>query len=117
MPDGGVPGGGMQDLVSTQKSGVKYLGQIYQILNALFPRINGTFTLNAATSTAVADTRVQANSVISFTPRNAAAATLIGGVKSPYISAVTAGVGFTVTCASGSAAGNEQFTYMAVNPV
>lgn len=116
MPDG-MPGGNLQDLVSTQKAGVKYLGLIYTILNALFPRINGTFTLSAAASTTVSDTRVQATTVISITPKNAAAATLVGSSKSPYIAAVSAGTGFTVTCASGTAAGTEQFSYMAVNPV
>lgn len=113
-----LPGGGLQDLVTTQKSGVKYLGMIYTILNALFPRIQGTFTLAAAASTAVANTSVLANCKIELQATNAAAGTLMGSSKSLYISAVTPGTGFTVHTADGTnAAGSEQFSYTAVNPV
>jgi hypothetical protein len=112
-------GGSLQDLVSTQKSGVNYLGQILTLFQSLFPRITGTFTMNAATSTAVADTRVQAGfTVVGFASQNAAAGTLLGSAKSLYVSAVNPGVGFTVTTANAtSAAGTEKFSYYGVNPV
>lgn len=111
-------GGGMQDLVTVQGSGVRYLGQLIQIFQQLFPRITGTFTMSASTSKAVADTRVQANSIISLQATNAAAGTLQGSAKSLYISNVSPGVGFTVTTANATnAAGTEIFSYFAFNPV
>jgi hypothetical protein len=111
-------GGGMQDLVSVQGNGVRYLGQLVQLLQQLLPRITGSFTMPAAATKAVAETRVQANSIISLTPTDASAGTLQGSAKCLYISSVTAGVGFTVATASGgNAAGTETFSYFALNPV
>jgi hypothetical protein len=71
-----------------------------------------TFQLAAAATKVVADTQVQAGSMILFTPTNAAAATLMSGAKALYISARNAGVSFTVATADGTAAaGNENFVY------
>lgn len=118
MPDASVPGGGMQDLVSTQKAGVRYLGLIYTILNALFPRINGSFTMTATATLAVAEPRVQANSIVFLQPTNAAAGTMQGGSKNLYPSLISAGVGFTVATADGTdGSATATFSYFVVNPV
>lgn len=71
-----------------------------------------TFQLAAAASTVVPDTQVQASSHIVLTPTNAAAAVVMAGAKSLYVSARNAGASFTVTTADAtSTAGTENFTY------
>jgi hypothetical protein len=118
LGDGGPAGGNMQDLVSKQQQGVVYLGQLVKIFQNLFPRVNGTFTLAAAATTAVQNTNIQAGSVIQLTPMNAAAATLQGSAKALYISAINSGTGFTVATGNATnAAGTEQFSYVAFTPV
>lgn len=87
------------------------------ITNPDFPDqvLAGTFTFPAAISTVITDSRVAAESVITLIPTNAAAATLVGSSKSPYVSAKVAGVSFTVATASGVAAsGTETFSYTIV---
>lgn len=77
----------------------------------------GAARLSAAATTVVANTSVQGTSLITLTPTNAAAATLISGSKSPYISALSPGVSFTIATADGtSAAGTETYNYMILNP-
>ena len=72
----------------------------------------GSFTLGATINTVVANVNATAASVILIIPTNAAAATLMGSVKSLYVSTKTAGVSFTVTTANGvAAAGTENFDY------
>jgi hypothetical protein len=111
-------GGGMQDLVTTQGNGVRYLGQLVQFIKQLLPRISGTFTMTATATLAVAQPLIQANSIVTLQAKNASAGTLQGSAKSLYISSVTAGVGFTVATANATnAAGTEQFLYTAINPV
>lgn len=111
-------GGSLQDLVTSIKSGVIYLGKLVQIWAAVLPRATGTFTMAAAATKAIAETRVQANSLVTLIPTNAAAGTLQGSAKSLYIASVTAGVGFVVATAAGTnATGNEQFSYVAVNTI
>lgn len=79
--------------------------------------ISGSFTFAAAATTTVPQPAVQSNSVISLTPTNAAAGTLVGSAKAPYISAKSPGVGFTVATASaGSAVGTETFDYTVMTP-
>lgn len=96
------------------------LSQIVTALNALvalFPRTVGTFTLAAAATTTVTQPATQANSIISFTPTNAAAATLEGSAKALYVSTRTAGASFTVATASGgNAVGTETFQYSLFTP-
>lgn len=76
----------------------------------------GNVTLANAATTVVANTRVAAASLIFLQPTNAAAATLLAGSSSPYISAKSAGVSFTIATAdAGSAAGTETFSYLIVN--
>jgi hypothetical protein len=55
-------------------------------------QISGTFVASGTTGTAVSDTRVTANSTISF-GLNTAGGTILGA---PYVSSQTAGTGFTV---------------------
>jgi hypothetical protein len=77
----------------------------------------GAFTCSGtAAATVVNDPVVMATSVITLTPTNAAAATLMGSAKCLYVSAKTADTSFTVTTASGVAAtGAETFDYTIVN--
>ena len=76
----------------------------------------GNITLANAATTVVAQALVTANSLIFLYPTNAAAATLVAGSSSPYISAKSAGVSFTVATAdAGNAAGTETFSYLLVN--
>jgi len=76
----------------------------------------GTFTMDADESTDVANTIVTASSIILITPTNAAAATLVSGSHSPYISSKSAGTSFTVATAdAGSAGGTETFNYLILN--
>jgi parallel beta-helix repeat protein len=77
--------------------------------------LNGVFTFGAAATDATvtnANTSASAQRIIIF-PYNAAAATLVGSAKCPYVSAVTAGTSFTVSTADGTAAvGGEFFGYL-----
>lgn len=78
----------------------------------------GSLTLSAAASTVVANATVTASSFIFLFPTNASAASLVAGTSSPYISAKSASVSFTVATADGgSAAGTETFNYLIVNLV
>lgn len=74
-----------------------------------------TFTMAAAASTTVNNSNAASPTQIILWPTNAAAATLISGANSPYISAVVAGTSFTVsTAGGGAAAGTETFGYQMV---
>jgi len=89
----------------TQKFGNKF---------GLDPLID-TFTMGAATSTTVNNSNAASPTRIILWPNNAAAATLVSGANSPYISAVVSGTSFTVsTAGGGSAAGTEIFAYQMV---
>jgi hypothetical protein len=118
-PLGSTPiGGSGQDLVAANSQGVKYLGLLVQLLRTIFPRISGTFTLAAAATTTVTDSRVFSNSVIlPPTPVNAAAATLQGSAKSLYVQSVANGSFVVATANAAAAAGTEKFQYVVVNPV
>ncbi len=95
------------------------MGSLIQVLTSIFPfsSVVGTFTMSAAATTVVANANVTTGSKITLTATNAAAGTLVGSTKSPYISAQSAGVSFTVATASGvAAAGTETFSYLILNP-
>ena len=80
----------------------------------LDPLIDG-FTMGAATSTTVNNSNAASPGRIILWPLNAAAATLVSGANSPYISAVVSGTSFTVsTAGGGAAAGTEIFAYQMV---
>ncbi len=78
----------------------------------------GTFTMDADSSTTVANTIVTASSQIFLFPTNAAAALLVSSLHSPYIntSNYVVGTSFTVlTSDNGSATGTEIFRYLILN--
>ena len=78
----------------------------------------GSFTLAAAATTTVAQVAAEANSSIVISPTNASAAVLVGGAHSPYVSAISPGVSFTVATADGgNAAGTETFSYLITTPM
>ena len=71
--------------------------------------------MGAATSTTVNNSNAASPGRIILWPLNAAAATLVSGANSPYISAVVSGTSFTVsTAGGGAAAGTEIFAYQMV---
>lgn len=77
----------------------------------------GSFTMAAAPTTTVAQPAVKANSFISWSPTNAAAGTLLGSAKSPYLSSISPGISFTIATANGvAAAGTESMMYRIESP-
>jgi hypothetical protein len=74
----------------------------------------GSFTLSAAASKVVTDSRVRPGSFIGIQATNAAAALLMASSKALYVDTASAvpGVSFTVKTRDGTnAAGTEIFTY------
>jgi len=114
-PYSNPPGAGAQDVV-TQLRGI--VQQLSAWVAAFTGRVvTGSFTMAAAATTVVAQPAVKTTSVIQLTAANAAAGTLSGSAKSPYISALNPGVGFTVATASGaSAVGTEAYQYSVFTP-
>lgn len=102
--------------VSTKLQGIiQQIGALIQSIENQ-PTL-GTFTMAAGATLAVAEPDVVSGSNIQLQPLNASAATLMGSSKSLYISAKTAGSGFTVATADGTnAAGTEQFSYIVNSP-
>lgn len=79
-------------------------------------RKRGTFTCTAGATTTVNDTDVTATSIILLMPTNAAAATLMNGATSLYVSARTASTSFALATANAAAAaGTETFEYELLN--
>ena len=77
----------------------------------------GSFTMGVAATTVISQPVVATNSIITLTPTNAAAGTLMGSAKSLYISAKTTGISFTVATANGVVAvGGETFDYSVTTP-
>lgn len=105
---------GATDVVIQLQGIVRQLTAWVQAFNGRL--VTGTFTLSAAATTTVAQTAATATSVIQLTPTNAAAATLMGSVKSLYYT-ITPGTSFTVHTANGAAAaGTETFSYLIQTP-
>lgn len=105
----------LDDLNSTQQNGVRLLAQIATAIVGAFPRINGTFTLSAATTTNVTQASIAANGLVFFSPTNATAA-LIVRTNGLFVSLVTSGVGFQLSTQSGSATSGGTFSYIVLNP-
>ena len=80
-----------------------------------FPRISGTFTLGNATVTVVTQPAVAASWKVTWQATNATGA-LTERTQGLFLSAVTAGSGFSVSTQSGSAIGTETFEYIGFNP-
>ena len=77
--------------------------------------LGGTFTMAAAATKVVSDANIVASSLVQLFPTNAAAATLMSGTKSLYVSAIVAGTSFTVATAdANAAAGTETFAYRVI---
>jgi hypothetical protein len=114
-PYSNPPGAGAQDVV-TQLRGI--VQQLSAWVAAFTGRtVTGSFTFAAAATTTVAQPAVKANSIVTPSPTNASAGTLVGSAKSPYVSVLTPGVSFTVATASGAAAaGTETFSYSIFTP-
>jgi len=112
----GMLGAGFADLVSTLKGGVTNLSLMAQAFSAAFPRITGSFTLSAATTTVVTEPRVVASSIVQWFPTNATAA-LIVRTNGLYHATNTAGATFTVSTQVGSATSSGTFNYVVINPV
>jgi len=75
--------------------------------------LKGSFTLSTSSSTTISNTSAGYWTNIMLMPTNAAAATLMQGTKSLYVSAKTNDTSFTVTTADGTApAGTETFNYI-----
>lgn len=119
-----MAGASIDDIATALKLGNQNLSAQMQALIAalseIFPQVSsiavGTFTLGATATTTVTQSRTAANSLIVFTPTNAAGATLMGSAKSLYISARTANTSFAVSTASAAAAaGTETFVYLLIN--
>lgn len=115
MPPMGL-GGSLSDLISTIKGGVQNLSALNSTLQSIFPRINGTFTLSAATTTVVPQPSISATSMVSFSATNATGA-LIVRTNGLYHSASTSGVSFSMSTQSGSAIAGGTFEYFVVNPL
>lgn len=118
----GAGGAGLPDIATQIKlNGQNMAGNmqlLIGVLQAIFPRTFGTFTLAAAATTTVSEPSVASDSFIELRPTNAAAATLMGSNKALYVSAIVAGTSFTVATASGAGAvGTETFAYFIVSPV
>lgn len=114
----GIGPGALDGVTNNQVLMIQRLNAIVQALNGIF-RNTGSFTWNgAAATTVVANAGVQATSQVLLIPTNAAAATLIGSNESPYVSARSVGVSFTLSTAAGTAAaGTETFFYVLITPV
>lgn len=103
-----------------QAQGVtKNLAELVNVMRSAFSPMNvhqGQFTCAAAATTTVSDANVKAGSFIALMPTNAAAATLMAGSHSLYISVRNEGASFVVSTAdAGSAAGSEIISYIVVN--
>lgn len=103
------------DLNSTLQGVVDNLSAMVQAFQNAFPRINGTFTLGGGTTTVVTQPSIAASGIPMFVPTNATAALTqrTGGL---YVSAVTAGVSFSISTQSGTTFGTETFKYIVINP-
>ena len=113
MPDSDQ---GLANLVSQLKAGVTNLSSIAQTLSIVFPRVAGSFTLSAGTTTAVAQPGILGNGTPWWVPTNAAAAMTLM-TNGLYLAVVTAGVGFSVSTGTGTPSGTATFNYVVFNPV
>jgi hypothetical protein len=108
---------GLDDIATNGTLLNQSVGRLIKAIEAIFPRINGSFTLAAAATTTVTQPAVTATSKIFLVPTNASAGTLQAGLTHLYVSARTTGASFAVTTANaGAAAGTETFDYFIINP-
>lgn len=112
---GGNLGGGQQDIVNKLQSIATNLSTLNTSFQAAFPRITGSFTLSAATTTVVTQPAIGAQSIISLTPTNATAA-FIQRTNGLFHSANAPGASFSVSTQAGSAVAGGTFEYIVINP-
>lgn len=106
---------GSANLVSQLKAGVTNISSIAQTLANVFPRLAGSFTLNGGTTTAVAQPGILGNGFPLWVATNTSAA-LTMRTQGLYLSAVTAGGGFSISTETGTTLGTETFSYVVFNP-
>ena len=107
---------GTQDGINQLQGVVTNLSQLAQVFAGVFPRIVGSFTLAAQTTTVVAQVAITANSHVYPQATNTSAA-LLQRTSGLFISALNPGVSFSISTQSGAAAGTETFNYFVVNTV
>ena len=105
----------LDEINSNLKNGVTNLSQMVLAFQAAFPRITGSFTLAAATTTVVTQPATASNSIVTLTPTNTTAA-LTQRTLGIFHSANAPGASFSVSTQGGAAAGTETFNYTMVNP-
>lgn len=108
-------GGDLAALVSTLKGIVTNLSNLNTTLLTVIPRITGSFTLSAATTTIVTQASIAANSIVMLTPTNATAA-LIVRTNGLFHSTNTPGASFTLSTQVNSAVAGGTFEYTVTNP-
>lgn len=111
----GNTGAGTPDVVNKLQAIATNLSSLNSSVQAAFPRITGSFTLSAATTTLVTQPAIGAQSIIVLTPTNATAA-LIQRTNGVYHSANAPGASFSVSTQAGSAVAGGTFEYIVVNP-
>jgi hypothetical protein len=105
----------LEELNSNLKNAVTNIGRGVIAIENAFPRITGSFTLAAATTTVVAQPATASNSIVTLTATNTTAA-LTQRTLGLFHSANAPGVSFSVSTQGGAAAGTETFEYLMVNP-
>jgi hypothetical protein len=105
---------GATDVVTQLQGIVRQLTALVQAISGRM--VFGTFTMPVANTLTIVQPGIKSNSVVSITPTNASAATLMGSAKALFPT-IIAGTSFTVTTASGgNAAGTETFSYTINTP-
>lgn len=106
---------GSTDVVTALQGITRLLSAMVGVFQGKFT--TGTTTLAASATTVVSQPAVKSGATIILAPLNAAAATLVGSSKSPYVSAISAGTSFTISTADGTnPTGTEAFSYYIINP-
>lgn len=119
----GQGGGSSDDMVSVWRAVVEAIAELRNTITDIFAvpvAATGLFTMTATATLNVLAPAVVAGSVITLTPRNAAAATLQQSSEALYIDQANfvPGVSFRVATADGgSPAGTEIFSYIIFNPL
>lgn len=123
MPDNpnpafGLSGASLSEINTQLKLANQNMSRLIETVSAIFPRISSSFVFpNNASSVTVAQTSIQSSDRVVILPSDAAAASLIGSVKSPWVSTVTSGASFVVSTASGTTTGTANFNYLVFNTV
>lgn len=112
---GGSLGGDVAALVSTLKGIVTNLSNLNLTIQTVIPRISGSFTLSAATTTIITQASIAANSIVLLTPTNATAALIVRS-NGLFHSSNTPGASFTLSTQLNSAVAGGTFEYVVITP-